>query len=140
MKDVTVSAVDLAELVGVTTRTIRDLHKRGIITRQGRGYARNASVRDYCKHLRDLATGRGGESAVASATIERGLLLREQRIGKQRENDIAAGKLLDAGEVEAKWSSILRTVRAGMLAVSTRVAQRSPHLSVRDVSEVDLEV
>jgi len=135
-----VSATDLAELVGVSTRSIRDFAKRGIVVRQGRGYARNVSVQRYCGHLRDLATGRGGESAVVSATIERGLLLREQRIGKQRENEIAAGKLLDAGEVEARWSAVLRMVRAGMLAVPTRVAQRSPHLSVRDVSEIDLEV
>jgi phage terminase Nu1 subunit (DNA packaging protein) len=140
MNDATVTAAVLAELVGVSIRTIRDLSKRGIVVRKGPGFARNASVKHYCAHLRDLATGRGGDSAIASTTVERGLLLREQRIAKQRENEIAVGKLLDADEVEAKWSTILRTVRAGMLAVPTRVAQRSPHLSVRDVSEIDKEV
>lgn len=140
MKDAIVTAAELAELVGISTRTVHDLLKRGIVIRKGRGYVLKASVRNYTKHLRDLATGRGGDSAIASATIERGLLLREQRIAKQRENEIAATKLLDAGDVETRWSSILRTVRAGMLAVPTRVAQRSPHLSVRDVSEIDREV
>jgi terminase small subunit / prophage DNA-packing protein len=140
MSDVTITAAVLAELVGVSVRTIRDLNKRGIVVRKGPGFARNASVKAYCAHLRDLATGRGGDSAIASATAERGLLLREQRIAKQRENELAEGQLLKADEVEAKWSAILRTVRAGMLTVSTRVAQRSPHLGVRDVSAIDLEV
>jgi len=35
---------------------------------------------------------------------------------------------------------VLRTVRAGMLSVPSRAAQRLPHLSAHDVSEIDLEV
>jgi phage terminase Nu1 subunit (DNA packaging protein) len=35
---------------------------------------------------------------------------------------------------------ILRTARAGMLAVPSRVTQRLPHLSAHDVSEIDREV
>jgi hypothetical protein len=50
------------------------------------------------------------------------------------------GSLLDAGAVEAEWSGILRTVRAGMLAVPSRVAQRLPHLTAHDVAEIDREV
>ena len=50
------------------------------------------------------------------------------------------GELLNAAEVEAEWSGVLRYVRAGMLAVSSRVAQRLPHLTAHDVAEVDAEV
>jgi hypothetical protein len=42
--------------------------------------------------------------------------------------------------VEAEWSNVLRTVRAGMLAVPSRAAQRLPHLTPFDVSEIDKEV
>lgn len=35
---------------------------------------------------------------------------------------------------------MLRTVRAGMLAVSSRVAARLPHLSKHDVAEIDQEI
>jgi phage terminase Nu1 subunit (DNA packaging protein) len=35
---------------------------------------------------------------------------------------------------------VLRTVRAGMLAVPSRVSQRLPHLSAHDVSEIDAEI
>jgi terminase small subunit / prophage DNA-packing protein len=48
--------------------------------------------------------------------------------------------LLDAAEVENEWSGVLRTVRAGMLAVPSRVAQRLPHLTAHDVAEIDAEV
>jgi hypothetical protein len=52
----------------------------------------------------------------------------------------ARGELLDAAEVEAEWSGVLRTVRAGMLAVPSRAAARLPHLSAHDLSEIDTEV
>jgi phage terminase Nu1 subunit (DNA packaging protein) len=42
--------------------------------------------------------------------------------------------------VQAEWSDILRIVRAGMLAVPSRVAARLPHLSRSDVAEIDAEI
>lgn len=42
--------------------------------------------------------------------------------------------------VEAEWSGVLRTVRAGMLAVPSRVQQRLPHLTAHDVAQIDAEV
>ena len=48
--------------------------------------------------------------------------------------------MLDAAEVEAEWSSVLRTVRAGMLAVPSRARQRLPHLTAHDISEIEAEV
>ena len=50
------------------------------------------------------------------------------------------GSLLEAEAVEREWSDVLRTVRAGMLAVPSRVAQRLPHLTAHDVSEIDAEI
>jgi Phage DNA packaging protein Nu1 len=74
------------------------------------------------------------------ATAERARLaaaqadLAELKVAKQR------GTLLDAAEVESEWSGVLRTVRAGLLAVPSRVAQRLPHLTPHDVSEIEREV
>jgi phage terminase Nu1 subunit (DNA packaging protein) len=48
--------------------------------------------------------------------------------------------LVEVAEVEAAWSGALRTIRAGMLAVPSRVAARLPHLTTHDVSEIDNEV
>jgi hypothetical protein len=48
--------------------------------------------------------------------------------------------LLKAIDVERAWGDVLRMVRIGMLAVPQRVAQKIPHLTRQDVSEVDREV
>ncbi|WP_426433857.1 hypothetical protein [Bradyrhizobium genosp. P] len=50
------------------------------------------------------------------------------------------GELVEAAAVEAEWSGILRTVRAGMLAVPSRVAARLLHLSRADVAEIEAEI
>ena len=77
---------------------------------------------------------------LAKATAERARLaaaqadLAELKAAKQR------GLLLDAAEVEREWSAILRTVRAGMLAVPSRCAARLPHLSAYEAAEIDAEV
>jgi len=43
-------------------------------------------------------------------------------------------------QVEAEWSGVLRTVRAGMLAVPSRCQQRLPHLTAHDTAQIDREV
>jgi phage terminase Nu1 subunit (DNA packaging protein) len=42
--------------------------------------------------------------------------------------------------VEIEWSGVLRTIRAGMLAVPSRVAARLPHLNKHDVAGIDAEI
>jgi phage terminase Nu1 subunit (DNA packaging protein) len=40
----------------------------------------------------------------------------------------------------SEWSGVLRTVRADMLAVPSRAAQRLPHLSAQDVATIYAKV
>ena len=139
--DDTVTASALAELLGVTTRTITDLATRGIVVRAGRGYALAASVKGYCDHIRKLAMGRGSdEQAMSNATIERGRLAREQADHIAIKNAVARRELVAAADVETEWSGILRFVRAGMLAVPSRCQQWLAHLTAHDVSEIDHEI
>jgi phage terminase Nu1 subunit (DNA packaging protein) len=49
-------------------------------------------------------------------------------------------ELLDAAEVERTWGGVLRTVRASMLAVPSRIGARLPHLTAADIDEIDREV
>jgi terminase small subunit / prophage DNA-packing protein len=139
-KDTIVTAVELAELVGVTVQTIGSLNKRGIVVRQGRGYARRASIQRYCGHLREMATGRGGESAIASATAERARLAKEQADNMAMKNAALRAELLPKADVVAKWSSILRRVQAGVLAAPGRCSAMLPHLSRHDVAAIDSEL
>jgi phage terminase Nu1 subunit (DNA packaging protein) len=138
MKSVT--AAVLADLIGVSPRSITDLAKRGIVVRADRGFDQRKSVRGYCDQLRKLATGRGGDAAIVTATAERARLAKAQADAVELKNAAIRGTMLDAAEVEATWTGILRTVRAGMLAVPSRAAQRLPHLTAHDVAEIDHEV
>ena len=73
----TVPAAVLADLLGVSGKTVRELAVRGIVVRASRGeYALRASVRGYAAHLRGVATGRaGGEAVAASAAAARARLV-----------------------------------------------------------------
>jgi terminase small subunit / prophage DNA-packing protein len=95
----TVTAAVLADLIGVSPRSCTDLAKRSIIVRgPGRsGFLLRPSLRGYAEHMRKLATGRGGESAIASATAERGRLLKAQADAQEAKNKAAIGSVLDAG-------------------------------------------
>ena len=131
----------LAELFGISTRAIRGLAKDGTLRRMERGaYGFAESVQAYCARLRDTAAGRGGESATNTLTAERARLAREQAEGQAMKNAALRRDLVPAADVEREWSDVLRTVRAGVLAVPSRVQQRLPHLSAHDVAEIDREV
>jgi phage terminase Nu1 subunit (DNA packaging protein) len=67
-------------------------------------------------------------------------LANAQAVKVELQNAQARKELLPAKAVEAEWSAILRDVRAGMLAIPSRVQQRLPHLSAHDVSEIDREI
>lgn len=77
---------------------------------------------------------------MAAAAAERARLARAQADAVEIRNARARGALLEAAAVEAEWCGGLRTVRAEMLAVPSRVAQRLPHLTPHDAGEIDAEV
>ena len=137
----TARATVLADWLGVSEQTVRELAVRGVVERRGRGlYSLKASIRKYCDTMRQTLTGRGGEAQAATAAAERARLAKAMADKVELANARQRGALLDAGAVEAEWASILRTVRAGMLAVASRAAQRLPHLTTHDAAEIDAEV
>ncbi len=131
----------LAKLFGISERAVRDLAKDGTIQRTGRGaYILTASVQAYCARLRDTAAGRGGESSTNTLTAERARLAREQAEGQAMKNAALRRDLVPAADVQREWTDILRTVRAGLMAVPNRVQQNLSHLSAHDVAVIDREV
>jgi phage terminase Nu1 subunit (DNA packaging protein) len=99
-----------------------------------------ASVTKYVGRLR-LARPRGGARNLNAAAIaERARLAKVQAVKVEIANKLKLGALVEASVVETEWSGVLRTVRAGMLAVPSRVAARLPHLTPFDVAEIDAEV
>ncbi len=134
-----ISAAELGRMVGITGRQVRSLGDRDIMVRLGDGYHLEQSVKAYCAFLREIRRARGGDAATDAAT-ERGRLARARAEQVETKNAILRRELVPAAEVEAEWSSILRTVRAGLLAVPSRCAARLGHLTAHDVVEIDAEV
>lgn len=80
------------------------------------------------------------EASLAAMREQRIRIAKSQADALEMKNCALAGRLLDAGEVETEWSGVLRTVRAGMLAVPSRCGSRLAHLTPRDLAEIDAEV
>ena len=93
----------------------------------------------YCAHLRQLLQ-RSGNPAGATATAERGRLAKAKADLAETKHAVLRGDLVEALAVEREWSDILRSVRAAMLALPSRVAQRLPHLTPHDILQLDAEV
>jgi phage terminase Nu1 subunit (DNA packaging protein) len=136
-----VRASVLAGFLGVTVKVIRERAAEGAFVPTHPGFFDlRASIAKYVAQLRLNATRRGGAEVNASAAAERGRLAKAQADKVEIANKIRLGTLVEAAAVETEWSGVLRTVRAGMLALPSRAAARLPHLTPHDVAEIDAEV
>ncbi|MEN3232553.1 MULTISPECIES: hypothetical protein [Methylobacterium] len=135
------SGADLATLLGISERTLRDLAAAGHVVKSGRSrYRRDASITAYCAHLRGVASGRGGDAAVTTLTAERARLAREQADTAAIKRAALTGALIPAADVERRWRQVLASVRTRLMGVPSRVRQHLPHLTPTDVAALDREL
>jgi phage terminase Nu1 subunit (DNA packaging protein) len=138
-----IPGVDLAAWLGCSQPALVDLSRRGILIKgPGRrgGYLLRPSVKSYSEHTRKALTGRGGEAMSQAAARERARFAKESADRIALKNAVARGDLVEAADVERRWSAALRQIRASMLAVPSRCGARLPHLTAADVVEIDREV
>lgn len=129
----TCSIADLAVLLGVSTRTIRDLDQSGTIVRaSGRGrFETIPSINGYLKRLRENAAGRASTTG-RTLSDERA---ESERITRQiQEIKLAQlrGEVLTLDEVSTSWSSFASAVKSAMLSVPGRARSTIPHLTAHD--------
>jgi len=135
-----VSATDLAEWLGLARQTVSGHAADGKVVRLARGkYLLKESVQTYTRHLREVAAARGGEAQILDLNQERARLAREQADGQELKNKQLRRELVLAADVEREWSDILRGVRAGILAVPSRV-RAAVGLSPEQAIELDAEL
>lgn len=131
----TCSIADLAVMLGVSTRTVRDLDQNGTIVRApGRGrFETTASINGYLKRLREQAAGRASQNGVSLAD-ERA---QTERISRQiQEIKLAEmrGEVLTLDEISASWSSFASAVKSGVLSIPGRARSTIPHLTAHDAA------
>ena len=133
-----ISTAALADLLGASVAKVRELAREGLLQKTGIDrFDRRQAVRAYCQRLREL--GRRGATD-PEYLAEKTRLAREQADKIAVQNAAARGELLPAKAVEAEWSTILRDVRAAMLALPSRLQQRLGHLGPHDVQTIDREI
>lgn len=132
---------DLCDLLALSSGALTELKKKGIAVHLGHdAYDLQATVRAYVQHLRGIASGRGGEEQALTLTAERARLAREQADSVALKNAALRAELVSAAEVTREWAEVLRKVRAGVLAVPSRVRAALPHLTAADVAVLDHEI
>ena len=76
----------------------------------------------------------GKPSALAAATLR-------ERVARAESFELETARkrraLVSAAEVERRWAAIGVQLRTGLLGLPTRARQRLPHLTAKDVAELD---
>ncbi|OCC06371.1 hypothetical protein BA190_03840 [Labrys sp. WJW] len=124
-------------LVGCTIRQISKLIAEGVLTLDTQGRLElYGSVKSYCQRLVGIASQR------QDATLQKAKIRQTEAAAEkiEIENKKKLGEYLDVAEVESEWSGILRDLRARMLAVPSRVAQRHGTLNNHTVDMIDREI
>lgn len=134
-----ISESDLAERWGVSTRQVRKLVQEGVLRKpDGKRFDFTEATRAYIARLIEQASRRAANDP--ELRDEKLRLAREQADQLELKNAAARGELVSASAVKAKWADVLRDVRAGMLAVPSRIAQRLSHLTPTDLDHIDREI
>lgn len=137
-----ISETELADLLGLTSSRIRTLTRDGVLKRVAPAvYDRREAVRAYSHALREALRKKGHASKGGDALAAEKLRLATAQADKlERANAAARGELVAVSEVAREWAGVLRGVRAGLLALPSRIGSRLGHLTPHDLSEIDLEI
>jgi phage terminase Nu1 subunit (DNA packaging protein) len=127
-----ITGQSLAGLLDLDVESIRKLSNSGIIVGSAfRGrYLLAASVRNYVRHLREIAAGRQGNEL--NAVDENARLKMAQRRNYDLKNSILEGSAIPYEAIAPAWARVVRAVRSAMLAVPGKARFRLQHLTPRD--------
>jgi phage terminase Nu1 subunit (DNA packaging protein) len=134
----TVSTAELAQLFGVSAKTVSAWAKVGIVVRAEYGrFDLSRSVRAVVKHHKRGAA----EATVATAVgSQRERLLRAQADKAVMSLALETGELCRESEVRGEVMRTFYILRSGVMAVKARIGGRLPHLTRTDLEEVDGEL
>src|SRR6202047_3487709 len=131
-----VTGQSLAGLLDLDVESIRKLLNSGIVVGAGeRGpFLLAPSVRNYVRHLREIAAGRQGNEL--NAVDENARLKIVQRKNYELKNAALEGALVSMDDLTEAWGVIVGTIKAMMLSFPARCQEKLPHLSLGDVEVI----
>ncbi len=135
----TATTDDLAALFQVTDRHIRELARRGLVLKEGRGrYDLMGSVTRYIVHLREQAAGRMGSDESLDPVAEGALLKRSQRELNELKKAEIEGRVIPLERIGPAWARVANATRSSVLAIPGKARSHLPHLTVHDGETIDL--
>lgn len=143
---VLVPLATVAAWLNLTERRVQQLADEGVVIREGRGrYDLQASVSAYVSWLQQakaasLPGGGGGATGDAALELEKLRRTRAQADQLELKNAEAQGKMIPVEAVTREWADVLRMVRAGVMAIPTRMGAKLPHLTAHDLDQLDREL
>jgi terminase small subunit / prophage DNA-packing protein len=125
----------LATLLDIGEDEVQRYAADGIMVKAGRNqYLLAPSVRNYVRHLREIAAGRQGKEL--NAVDENARLKIVMRKNYELKNAALEGAMMSTDEVVDAWSSIARTIKGMVLSIPSRIQEKLPHLPFDDVEAI----
>ena len=138
---------DFAELVGVTPARVTHMIGKGLpVEADNRiDVARGKLwIKENVNATRSAAQAKQQDllpfAAQPDAAAEHARLAKERADTQALKNAQLRKELVPAAEVERAWAGEWRLMRSAILAVSSRLRQRLPHLTAEDVEIIDGEL
>src|SRR5580704_12571572 len=131
-----ITGQSLAGLLDLDMESIRKLKNSGIVVGSGvRGrYLLAPSVRNYVRHLREIAAGRQGNEL--NAVDENARLKIAQRRNYDLKNAILERNSVPYEAIAPAWLRVVRAIRSAMLASPGEARFRLQHLTPRDAEVI----
>lgn len=127
----------VAHYINLTERRVRQLRDEGVIQEKQPGlYDLIDTMARYIKYI--------GSGSKADLNDERAKLTKEKRIAAEIENRARKAELLEAGDVEKAYSTMVMNFRARILALPQKlapavVALEGDQQQVQDLIQAELE-
>lgn len=134
----TVDIYRLSEILGISTRALRDYRARGVLVPAAeRGqFLFLPSVQAYAAHLRQVAERDGGKGD--ALTLERIEATRiSRRIGAIKLEQMQA-QFMTQDEAAAEWERLAGILREGVMGIPGKAATALPRLTPHDVDMLRL--
>lgn len=119
-----VNQTQLSEVLGITSRHLRNLEEQGLPAEPGRAggsrqYALPAAVQWWVRYQVRLAAEENGEPDTAKHRLRK---LSAEADLAEMERDSQAGKLMDAVAARLAWGNFLRGLQSNLMGFPDRVA------------------
>lgn len=115
LRDYQANAAELAELIGITDRQVRNLHRANVLLQNGKKYPLAQSIQAYVAYA---AHGKVQSEVVDSKSR----LMSAQARNAEMDADRKAGQLLDVNDVQSVVNETMTIIAGGLDSLGGRLA------------------